>query len=177
MSDEKYVSVNDLEISFNNSSQLYPATHYGLVAEVLKNGKPMIAIEDIKEFVEMLYPKGENDVNLYAINGLRKIINPQPEKHGGLTIEQWEQLRKHPYVRVEYDIRSMGYLFEVISLESIARIIPDLPNMTRTALDLPDGIEIEITETDSSKGLFVTPIAKTKMAFKHYRILGVAEDE
>jgi len=171
MNNEKYVSVSNLE---NAIKDLCASQTSHQIHKLIVKSKPMIAVEDIEKVLKQYE---NNNLLLPLVIDIRKLITSQPEKHCGLTTKQWEQLRKHPYIRVDHEFCDGVFLHQYNDVDKILKLLPDSKRMTRTDLDLPDGIEIEITETDSSKGLFVTPIANTNMAFKHYRILGVAEDE
>jgi len=177
MSSEKYVSVKDLEIAFANNMQLFSAKNYQHINKLINNAKSMIAIDDIEGTISKYY---YHKCTSTLINDIEVLINPQPEKHGGLTIEQWEQLSKHPFVTIMLTGSEATAMF----LEDYQgeyddgiELAPDPPNMTRTNLDLPDGIKIEATFNDGSKRVMTTPAKTIITILKHYRILGVIENE
>jgi len=175
---EKYVSVTELN-ALKTKSVYHDevVVNWSDIQISINNAKPMIAIEDIRKQVSRT-----EEVPAYAIIAtIKKMINPQPEKHGGLTIEQWEQLKKHPFVTIiltGFDAKVMFLDDYQGEYDDGIKLQPDPENMTRTDLDLPDGIEIEVTNNNGSKDIITTPFKSTlQTIMKHYRLLGVAEDE
>ncbi len=67
-----------------------------------------------------------------------------------------------------------------INANEIVKLLPDNENMTRTNLDLPDGIKVNVTFMGGSNLIktIITPIPQlSKTVIKHYRITGVADSE
>jgi len=113
-------------------------------------------------------------------DSILKLIPPQLVKFAGLTADGWEQLRKHPYISVSCEDFSQRFLNNVTNINAIINLLPDDGNMTRTDLDLPDGIEIEVTFQDNHKEKFTTKYTpfetSPKNTVKHHRILGVSDE-
>jgi len=166
---KKYISVESLEKAFNLNATLGNVYAYNHFGSLINNAQEMVLVEDIEKAVNARF----SDI-VRLKDYLKEVIGQEPEKFGGLTIKQWGQLSKHPYIRIDADY-GVKFLSGLSDYEDIKELLPDLENMTRTDLDLPDGIKIVVT-TRSSFYNRITPLDKYDTEnIKHYRILGVAK--
>ncbi len=70
----------------------------------------------------------------------------------------------------------MFFLHQYHEVKKITKLLPDRENMTRTDLDLPDGVRIEVTFNNGSNNLTLTTPIFSIGGMKHYRILGVENE-
>ncbi len=147
---DKYISVEDLEQSFEISDSLSHARAYGHVNEVIKNAQPMVSVSDIKEIINKYTGKVcGSGINMQ--NELNELITPQPELFGGLSNKDWKRLNYFFMVNVETITKVKENLVNVGSLNfsSITLLLPDQENHIRyhngnNINPLPDNIEIEV---------------------------------
>ncbi len=189
MSNDKYVSVSDLEnLDHRTVHHDDVVIHWYGIQKLINKAEPMISVEDVKRVSDGIKTGLSLISTLNRVKAeLQELTNPQPEKYAGLTADEWQLLAKQPYIKIQLrsdmgartkyfldEALKIGFEYsEILSLES------DPENMTRTDLDLPDGIGILLTLTDRSvSDIWTTPIGnKEELEIKHYRILGVSDEQ
>ncbi len=169
----KYISVKDFSDYCDRKQRI---TH----SELLERAVEMVKVSAIQNIINKFMLNNITFIEFF--DNINLLINPQPEKFGGFTIPEWEQLNKLPYVLISLDpsngefSRAKVFLNGNINRHNIKelnfKLLSDPDNMERTNTNIPDGIEIECVYADESACMRVTP--NFDNAWTHYRIIGKA---
>jgi hypothetical protein len=193
----RYINADKLLKELQDDIDLGGIVTTGLDINYIKSWVVDNEVVKVSEIQDILDTYSLELTDYKAICEIIKLINPKPKKYNGLTLQEWEQLKKVNFVKITYGESNKKILLSdfVIFSENLItpskdfvrkiKLLPDPNGFYRGHISdkcpVPGNVEVEVIlfSGDVIKNLagkFDWDVEDYNQGIKAYRILGVSDE-